>query len=121
MGSDPAVLAGLRAYGSCRAATARTPRQAPRRPDRGVFLLVALSPLIGLIAWRIRCEDGGPVFFRQERAGKGGRLFQVWKFRSMMVGADRVGLGLNIAAGDERITRTGHLLRNWSLDELPQL
>ncbi len=86
-----------------------------------VFLLVALSPLIGLIAWRIRREDGGPVFFRQERAGKGGRPFQVWKFRSMMVGADRIGLGLNIAAGDERITRTGHLLRNWSLDELPQL
>ena len=86
-----------------------------------VFLLVALSPLIGLIAWRIRREDGGPVFFRQERAGKGGRPFQVWKFRSMMVGADRIGLGLNIAEGDERITRTGHLLRNWSLDELPQL
>ena len=86
-----------------------------------VFLLVALSPLIGLIAWRIRREDGGPVFFRQERAGKGGRPFQVWKFRSMMVGADRIGLGLNIAEGDERITRTGQLLRNWSLDELPQL
>ncbi len=86
-----------------------------------VGLLALLSPLIGLIAWRIRREDGGPVFFRQERAGKGGRPFLVWKFRSMMVGADRLGLGLNIAEGDERITRTGHLLRNWSLDELPQL
>ena len=86
-----------------------------------VLLLALLSPLIGLIAWRIRREDGGPVFFRQERAGKGGRPFQVWKFRSMMVGADRIGLGLNIAAGDERITRTGRLLRDWSLDEVPQL
>ena len=86
-----------------------------------VLLLALLSPLIGLIAWRIRREDRGAVFFRQERAGKGGRPFQVWKFRSMMVGADRIGLGLNIAEGDERITRIGHLLRNWSLDELPQL
>ena len=86
-----------------------------------VALLVLLSPLIGLIAWRIRREDGGPVFFRQPRAGYRGRPFLVWKFRSMTVGADQVGLGLNIAAGDERITRTGHLLRNWSLDELPQL
>jgi lipopolysaccharide/colanic/teichoic acid biosynthesis glycosyltransferase len=83
--------------------------------------LALLSPLIAVIAWRIRREDGGPVFFRQRRAGKDGRPFEVWKFRSMMVGADRVGLGLNIAEGDERITRTGHLLRNWSLDELPQL
>jgi lipopolysaccharide/colanic/teichoic acid biosynthesis glycosyltransferase len=86
-----------------------------------VLLLAVLSPLIAFIAWRIRHEDGGPVFFRQERAGKGGRPFHVWKFRSMMVGADRIGLGLNIEAGDERITRTGHHLRDWSLDELPQL
>jgi lipopolysaccharide/colanic/teichoic acid biosynthesis glycosyltransferase len=86
-----------------------------------VLALACLAPLIGLIAWRIRREDGGPVFFRQERAGRRGRPFLVWKFRSMTVGADRIGLGLNIAAGDERITRTGQLLRNWSLDELPQL
>jgi lipopolysaccharide/colanic/teichoic acid biosynthesis glycosyltransferase len=86
-----------------------------------IAALVVLSPLILLIAWRIRREDGGPVFFRQPRAGYRGRPFLVWKFRSMMVGADKVGLGLNIAEGDERITKTGHLLRNWSLDELPQL
>ena len=77
--------------------------------------------MIGLIAWRIRQEDGGPVFFRQQRAGQDGTPFEVWKFRSMVVDADTVGLGLNVAAGDDRITRTGHLLRDWSLDELPQL
>jgi len=86
-----------------------------------VAALAVLSPLIGVIAWRIRSEDGGPVFFRQARAGADGKPFEVWKFRSMVVGADRVGLGLNVAAGDDRITRTGKLLRDWSLDELPQL
>jgi lipopolysaccharide/colanic/teichoic acid biosynthesis glycosyltransferase len=83
--------------------------------------LALLSPVIGAIAWRIRREDGGPVFFRQPRAGRDGVPFEVWKFRSMVVGADRIGLGLNVAAGDDRITRTGKLLRDWSLDELPQL
>ena len=86
-----------------------------------VAALAALSPVIGLIAWRIKQEDGGPVFFRQQRAGQDGTPFEVWKFRSMVVDADTVGLGLNVAAGDDRITRTGHLLRDWSLDELPQL
>jgi len=86
-----------------------------------IAALAVLSPLIGVIAWRIRSEDGGPVFFRQARAGEDGKPFEVWKFRSMVVGADRVGLGLNVAAGDDRITRTGKLLRDWSLDELPQL
>src|SRR6478735_7795655 len=83
--------------------------------------LAVLSPLIGAIAWRIRREDGGPVFFRQARAGRDGVPFEVWKFRSMVVGADRIGLGLNVAQGDDRIPRTGRLLRDWSLDELPQL
>jgi lipopolysaccharide/colanic/teichoic acid biosynthesis glycosyltransferase len=86
-----------------------------------VAAIAALSPLIGLIAWRIRREDGGPVFFRQQRAGLDGRPFELWKFRSMVVGADRIGLGLNVASGDDRITRTGRVLRDWSLDELPQL
>lgn len=86
-----------------------------------VTALAALSPALAVIAWRIRREDGGPVFYRQERAGLDGAPFRVWKFRSMSVGADRVGLGLNVAAGDDRITETGRLLRDWSLDELPQL
>jgi lipopolysaccharide/colanic/teichoic acid biosynthesis glycosyltransferase len=85
------------------------------------LLLALLAPFIALIGWRIRREDGGPVWFMQERAGRGGRPFDVYKFRSMVVDADRQGLGLNIEAGDERITRVGRTLRTWSLDEVPQL
>ncbi len=84
-------------------------------------LLVLLSPVFLAVAIAIRVEDGGPVLFRQLRAGRGGRPFAVLKFRSMIVDADRRGLGLNVARGDDRITRVGHVLRSWSLDELPQL
>src|SRR3954454_16123618 len=122
MGSDPgSVAAPPAAYSSA------VPRVrgllVKHAADRiaAAAALAVLSPLIGAIAWRIRREDGGPVFFRQARAGRDGAPFEVWKFRSMVVGADRIGLGLNVAHGDDRITRTGKLLRDWSLDELPQL
>jgi lipopolysaccharide/colanic/teichoic acid biosynthesis glycosyltransferase len=83
--------------------------------------LVALSPVLVAIGIAIRREDGGPVLYRQRRAGLGGEPFDLLKFRTMVVGADRIGLGLNIAHGDSRITRIGRRLRDWSLDELPQL
>ena len=83
--------------------------------------LVVLAPVFAAIGLLVRREDGGPVFFRQRRAGRGGKPFDVFKFRSMIVNADRIGLGLNVAEGDARITRTGRRLRDWSLDELPQL
>jgi lipopolysaccharide/colanic/teichoic acid biosynthesis glycosyltransferase len=85
------------------------------------LLLVLLAPVLALVAIAIRIEDGGPVLFRQSRAGRNGRLFAVLKFRSMVVDADQRGLGLNVAEGDDRITRVGRHLRDWSLDELPQL
>jgi len=69
----------------------------------------------------IKIEDGGPIFFRQERIGKNGRPFRIWKFRTMIVGARSTGLGVTVAAADERITRVGRVLRSWGLDELPQL
>jgi lipopolysaccharide/colanic/teichoic acid biosynthesis glycosyltransferase len=86
-----------------------------------IAALVVLAPVFALIATAIVLEDRGPVLYRQRRAGRRGRPFAVLKFRSMIVNAEHAGLGLNVAAGDDRITRTGRFLRDWSLDELPQL
>lgn len=61
------------------------------------------------------------MFFRQERVGKGGKVFKTWKFRTMVVGAVKRGLGYNVARDDPRITKVGRFLRSWGLDELPQL
>ncbi len=82
--------------------------------------LVATSPLFLLVALAIKREDGGSVFFKQERVGKGWKTFKVWKFRTMVENAER--LGLKITAGkDPRITRVGRFLRKYKIDELPQL
>jgi lipopolysaccharide/colanic/teichoic acid biosynthesis glycosyltransferase len=85
----------------------------------GLGLLVLL-PLLLAIAVAIRWDSPGPVVFRQVRVGRGGRLFQIRKFRTMVRGADR--LGPNISPADDlRITRVGQWLRRSYLDELPQL
>jgi len=83
--------------------------------------LVLLAVPFAIIALAIKLDSKGPVFFRQERVGKNGRSFKVWKFRTMVVGAVQQGLGYNVAKDDSRITRVGAVLRNWGLDELPQL
>ena len=85
------------------------------------MVLIILSPLFWLIAGLIRLETPGPAFFRQERIGKDGRPFVAYKFRSMVDHAAAMGLGLNVAANDARITRMGKFLRHTSLDELPQV
>lgn len=82
--------------------------------------LIALTPLFILIAVAIRVDSPGPVFFRQGRVGFGGRVFQIWKFRTMRVDAGENGPRITIG-GDPRITRVGRHLRRWKLDELPQL
>jgi lipopolysaccharide/colanic/teichoic acid biosynthesis glycosyltransferase len=82
--------------------------------------LVVLAPLLVLIALAIKLDSAGPVFFRQERVGLGGRHFRIFKFRTMYVGAEQRGPAIT-AAGDERITRVGRFLRRHKLDELPQL
>jgi len=87
----------------------------------GWMVLIVLSPLFWLIAGLIRLETPGPVFFRQERIGRDGHPFVAYKFRSMVDNAASMGLGLNVASDDSRITRTGKFLRNTSLDELPEL
>jgi lipopolysaccharide/colanic/teichoic acid biosynthesis glycosyltransferase len=82
--------------------------------------LVILSPLWGWIAWRIHREDGGPVFYRGERVGLHGQMFRIFKFRTMVVNAEKLG-GSSTTEDDPRVTRIGGTLRKYKLDELPQL
>lgn len=82
--------------------------------------LILLSPLFVLIAIAIKVDSPGPVFFRGRRVGQDGRLFDIYKFRTMVVDAARKGPGIT-AAGDPRITRAGRMLRRTKFDELPQL
>jgi len=86
----------------------------------GVGGLLLLSPLMVLIALLIKADDGGPVLYRQERIGRGRRVFQMWKFRTMVPRASELGPSLT-SAGDPRVTRIGAWLRAHKLDELPQL
>jgi lipopolysaccharide/colanic/teichoic acid biosynthesis glycosyltransferase len=86
----------------------------------GSGLLVSL-PLWGLVALAIKLDDGGPVFFAQERVGKGGRAFRVLKFRSMIPNAEAVSGALQASERDPRTTRIGRILRATAMDELPQL
>ncbi len=86
----------------------------------GIGLLVS-SPLWGLLAIAIRLEDGGPVLYRQERVGLGGRLFDALKFRSMMPDAEARTGPVQASAHDPRVTRIGRLMRATAMDELPQL
>jgi len=82
--------------------------------------LILLSPLFLLLAALIKADSAGPVFFRAERIGQGGKPFRLVKFRSMVSRAAQRGPGIT-TADDERITRMGRLLRRSKLDELPQL
>ena len=82
--------------------------------------LVLLAPLFGVVGLLIRLTSPGPIFYRAERVGRDGRLFKLYKFRSMVHHADRQGPGIT-AQGDSRITRIGRILRRSKLDELPQL
>jgi lipopolysaccharide/colanic/teichoic acid biosynthesis glycosyltransferase len=86
----------------------------------GVGLVVA-APVLAAAAAAIKLEDGGPVLYRQQRVGLGGRDFELLKLRTMVVGAETLGAGFAVEAGDSRITRVGRVLRRLSLDELPQL
>ena len=81
--------------------------------------LVVLSPLFGYIAWRVKRDSKGPVFFRQERIGYMGKPFLICKFRTMYVDAEKAGPLLS-SEDDPRITPFGHVMRKYRLDELPQ-
>ncbi|MGH7831925.1 MAG: glycosyltransferase, partial [Candidatus Binatia bacterium] len=85
----------------------------------GIGIVLAF-PLGCLFALAIRCGDRGPVFYLQERVGKGGRVFRLIKFRSMVASAE-TGLPLQASRNDPRVTRVGRFLRATAMDELPQL
>lgn len=78
-------------------------------------------PLMLVIAILIKCDDGGKILFLQERMGKDGKKFNIYKFRTMIDNAENMGDGLNCYANDFRVTKIGNFLRNTSLDEIPQL
>ena len=84
-------------------------------------VLLMLAPLTVVISLAIKWNDGGPVLFVQDRVGKNRRKFRCFKFRTMVVGAEIIGQGLQVTASDARITSIGRVLRLWTLDEIPQL
>ena len=84
------------------------------------IMLVLLSPVFLLLAIAIKIDSPGPVFYRQERVTQYGKHFRIFKFRSMVSNADKLGSQVTVS-GDARITKMGHLIRNARLDELCQL
>jgi len=94
-----------------------------RAMDLAIACLAAIVvlPLMAIIAVDIRLDSPGPALLRQTRVGRHGEDFELLKFRTMVVGAHTMGAGWLVAERDPRITRVGHFLRRWSLDELPQL
>ena len=95
--------------------------------NRALDLIVAAaglalcSPILLAAAVAIRLDSRGPIFYRHARIGKDGVPFELWKLRTMVVGAEHQGAGLYIEDRDPRITRVGWFLRRFSLDELPNL
>jgi exopolysaccharide biosynthesis polyprenyl glycosylphosphotransferase len=84
-----------------------------------VFSLIILSPLIVYIVLRVRLSSAGPIFYKQERIGKNGKSFDIYKFRSMRVDAEKDGPRLS-SDDDDRVTGWGKIMRKWRLDEIPQ-
>jgi lipopolysaccharide/colanic/teichoic acid biosynthesis glycosyltransferase len=82
--------------------------------------LVLLSPVWLIAALKIYREDPGPVIYKSRRVGRGGKEFRMWKFRTMVQDAERLG-GPSTAADDPRLLKSGHTLRKYKFDELPQL
>ena len=83
--------------------------------------IVLLSPIMLITAVVIKLDSNGPVIFKQERLGKGGKVFLIYKFRSMCPGAEGMGTGQCSFADDPRVTKVGKFIRATSIDELPQL
>lgn len=86
-----------------------------------LFALIVASPIMLITAIAIKLEDGGDIFFRQARATQGGKIFNVLKFRSMVMDAEKDGKPRPCVAGDSRITKVGKFIRATRIDELPQI
>ena len=85
-----------------------------------MLMIIVLSPVLIVLSFMIKLDSKGPVLFKQVRVTTYGRKFKIWKFRTMVNNADKLGTQVT-TKGDARITRMGHLLRKVRLDELPQL
>lgn len=85
-----------------------------------ILLLIILSPIFVILGLLIKLEDGGDVFYRQERVTTNGKLFRIFKFRTMVNNADKIG-SLVTVQNDSRITKIGSVIRKYRLDEIPQL
>ena len=83
--------------------------------------LLILSPIFLLTAIVVKLESKGPIIFKQQRLGKGGKVFNIYKFRSMCQNAEHTGSGVYSGKGDARVTKVGRIIRATSIDELPQL
>lgn len=83
--------------------------------------LIVLSPLMAFTAVAVKLESDGPAIFKQDRLGLNGRVFKIYKFRSMCQGAEHTGTGVYSGADDMRVTKVGKIIRATSIDELPQL
>ncbi len=86
-----------------------------------LLALIILSPVFLITAIAVKVESKGPVIFKQERLGKGGKVFKIYKFRSMCQNAEHTGSGVYSGKGDTRVTKVGRIIRATSIDELPQL
>ena len=86
-----------------------------------LLALIVLSPLLLILAIAVKIDSPGPVVFKQQRIGRKGKVFNIYKFRSMCVGAEKIGSRVYSGKGDKRVTKVGNFLRKTSADELLQL
>lgn len=85
------------------------------------LIMIFLSPLMAFTAVAVKLESDGPAIFKQDRLGLNGKVFKIYKFRSMCQGAEHTGTGVYSGADDMRVTKVGKIIRATSIDELPQL
>lgn len=86
-----------------------------------LLALIILSPILVITALAVKLDSPGPVIFKQDRLGKDGKVFKIYKFRSMCENAEHTGSGVYSGADDMRVTKVGKIIRATSIDELPQL